>query len=95
MNEIKKWSLECRAKDAVEVLNKRKFDAHYADTAEDAKKMVEKMLPEGAEIAVGGSVTLQKTGILDLSINLLTALRISRGKRNFINIVWVSCQMCL
>ena len=28
--------------------------------------MVEKMLPEGAEIAVGGSVTLQKTGILDL-----------------------------
>lgn len=66
MNEIKKWSLECRAKDAVEVLNKRKFDAHYADTAEDAKKMVEKMLPEGAEIAVGGSVTLQKTGILDL-----------------------------
>ena len=66
MNEIKKWSLECRAKDAVEVLNKRKFDAHYADTAEDAKKMGEKMLPEGAEIAVGGSVTLQKTGILDL-----------------------------
>ena len=66
MNEIKKWSLECRAKDAVEVLNKRKFDAHYADTAEDAKKMVEKMLPEGAEIAVGGSVTLQKTVILDL-----------------------------
>ena len=43
MNEIKKWSLECRAKDAVEVLNKRKFDAHYADTAEDAKKMVEKI----------------------------------------------------
>lgn len=42
MNEIKKWSLECRAKDAVEVLNKRKFDAHYADTAEDAKKWLRK-----------------------------------------------------
>ena len=80
-------------------MNKRKFDAHYADTAEDAKKMVEKMLPEGAEIAVGGSVTLQKTGILDLikspKYKFIDRLRISRGKRNFINIVWVSCQMCL
>lgn len=66
MHEIKKWSLQCKAKDAVEVLNKRKFDAHYAETAEGARKMVEEMLPEGAEIAVGGSVTLQETGILEL-----------------------------
>lgn len=69
MNEIKKWSLQCKAKDAVEILNKRKFDAHYAETADDARKMVEELIPEGAEIAVGGSVTLQETGIMDLVRN--------------------------
>ena len=61
MHEIKKWSLEKKAQAVVEVLNKRKFDAHYAENAEAAYKLVEEMLPEGAEIAVGGSVTLQET----------------------------------
>lgn len=69
MNEIKKWSLQKKAQAAVEVLNKCCFDAHYADNSEEAKRMVEEMLPEGAEIAVGGSVTLQETGIMDLIRN--------------------------
>lgn len=66
MNEIKKWGLMKKAKDAVEVLNSRKFDAHYADNADEARRLVEEMLPEGAQIAVGGSVTLQETGIMEL-----------------------------
>ncbi len=66
MNEIKKWSLQKKAQAAVDKLNSRKFDAHYADNAQEALKLVEEMLPKGAEIAVGGSVTLQETGILDL-----------------------------
>lgn len=66
MNEIKKWSMQCKAKDVVEVLNKRKFDAHYAENSAEAKEIVEKLLTEGCEIAVGGSVTLDETGIMDL-----------------------------
>ena len=66
MNEIKKWGLTRKAMDAVKVLNDRKFDAHFADTAEDALALVESMIPEGSEIAVGGSVTLQETGIMEL-----------------------------
>lgn len=66
MNDIKKWSLQKKAADAVEALNKCKFDAHYAEDREAARKLVEELIPEGAEIAVGGSVTLQETGIMDL-----------------------------
>lgn len=69
MNEIKKWGLEQKAKDTVEVLNSRKFDAHYVENADEARKLVEEMLPEGAQIAVGGSVTLQETGIMELVRN--------------------------
>lgn len=66
MNEIKKWALQCKAKEAVEVLNSRCFDAHYAENAEEAKQIVKDLIPDGTEIAVGGSVTLQETGIMDL-----------------------------
>lgn len=66
MNEIKKWALQRKAQDAVEVLNSRRFDAHYAENAAEAKQIVKELIPQGAEIAVGGSVTLQETGIMDL-----------------------------
>ncbi|MGN0162261.1 MAG: lactate utilization protein [Candidatus Ornithomonoglobus sp.] len=69
MNDIKKWKLQKNAQDAVDILNKHKFDAHYAENKEEAKSIVEKLLPIGAEIAVGGSVTLQETGIMDLIRN--------------------------
>lgn len=66
MHEMKKWALQCKARDAVKVLSSRKFDAHYAEDAEEAKRIAGELIPKGAEIAVGGSVTLQETGIMDL-----------------------------
>lgn len=65
MNEVLKWEYENRAKELVEILNYHMFDAKYAPSSAEAKKMVEEMLPEGAKIAVGGSVTLNETGILE------------------------------
>ena len=76
MNELKKWSLQKKAKKAVDILNGSQFDAHYAENAEEARKLVETMLPDGAQIAVGGSVTLQETGIMEL---------IKNGKYDFID----------
>lgn len=64
MDQILKWDYENKAKEIVNILNKYKFDAIYAESSEAAKATVEKMLPEGAKIAVGGSVTLNETGIL-------------------------------
>ena len=76
MNEIKKWSLQKKAKAAVDVLNSRRFDALYVENKEEARNAVEKMLSEGDKIAVGGSVTLQETGIMEL---------VRDGKYNFID----------
>lgn len=64
-----------KAKKAVDILNGRQFDAHYEENVEEARKLVETMLPDGAQIAVGGSVTLQETGIMEL---------IKNGKYDFI-----------
>lgn len=66
MHELKKWELCKKAYNAVEVLRRRKFDAHYAEDAAQAKAIVESLIPDNAKIAVGGSVTLQETGIMDL-----------------------------
>lgn len=63
---IKKWNLQNRARDVAEVLNSRNFDAHAVDTAEEAQAIVRSILKEGDTIAVGGSVTLNETGIMDI-----------------------------
>ena len=55
--------MQKKAKKAVDILNGRQFDAHYAENVEEARKLVETMLPDGAQIAVGDSVTLQETPI--------------------------------
>ena len=66
MNEIKKWAMQEKAKAAVTALKSRHFDARYAEDADEARAAVKELLPKGAQIAVGGSVTLQETGIMDL-----------------------------
>lgn len=65
MDAVQKWANECKAKEIVEILNREEFDAIYAPTVDEARKIVMDMIPEGSTIAVGGSVTLNETGILD------------------------------
>lgn len=65
MDEVKRWARECQAREIVDILNARKFDAIYADNIEEAKKIALDKIPEGASIAVGGSVTLGEMGIID------------------------------
>jgi len=48
----------------------------YAETAADAVKIIEDMLPEGASIRTGGSVTLAESGVWEL---------INRDKYNFLD----------
>ena len=76
MDAIFKWSSECKAKEIIEILKEKDFDAVYAENAEEAKKIVMDMIPEGSSIAVGGSVTLSETGIM---------AEITSGKYNFID----------
>lgn len=65
MDASQKWAYERRIRDLMEVLEEREFDPIYAENADEARKIVMDMIPEGAKIAVGGSVTLNETGILD------------------------------
>ncbi len=64
MDSIKKWFRECQAKDMVETLNKKGYNAIYAEDAQSARDLVASIIPHGASVGVGGSVTLSQTGIL-------------------------------
>ena len=63
--EVIKWANELKAKEIIDILNERDFDARYAATPEEARKMVNELIPDGSTICVGGSVTLNETGIMD------------------------------
>lgn len=65
MDATQKWANERRIRDLMKVLEERDFDPIYAENVDEARKIVMDMIPEGSTIAVGGSVTLNETGILD------------------------------
>ena len=65
MDAVQKWAYERKIADLIKVLEEREFGAVMAKDKEDAKRIVMDMIPEGSIIAVGGSVTLNETGILD------------------------------
>lgn len=49
----------------IKKFNRRNIEAVYCDTAEDARRAVLEMIPEGASVTFGGSVTLDECGIMD------------------------------
>lgn len=64
MDAVQKWHNELLAKETVELLNTYAFDAIYAETIDAAKEKIRALIPDGAKIAVGGSVTLNETGVM-------------------------------
>lgn len=64
MESVKRWARECTAKYMVDVLNKKGYQAIYAENMEAARAAVASLIPQGASVAVGGSVTLTQTNIL-------------------------------
>lgn len=65
MNQYKKWQMQCMAKEAVEILSKSHYDAHYAENIEEARKFVLGTIPKGVSIALGGSETINDLNIID------------------------------
>ena len=49
----------------IENLKERQFDAVFVETAAEVLPLVKKMVPQGAVVANGGSVTLKQTGVID------------------------------
>ena len=65
MDNVQKWAYRLQAKEMVDILNSKNLNALYADNEKEAKKLFLELIPEGASVCVGGSVTLKQTGIMD------------------------------
>jgi hypothetical protein len=66
MNKYIKRQCQVIAKEMVEVLKEKSYDAFYAEDLEEAKKLVLNMIPYKSSVAVGGSETLAAMGIVDI-----------------------------
>lgn len=58
-----------RVQAAMEALRRNNMAAYYVPTACDVPAMVASLLQKGDTVAVGGSVTLDETGVMDLLRN--------------------------
>ncbi|MBC7765949.1 MAG: lactate utilization protein [Hyphomonadaceae bacterium] len=65
MNPIKKWHHQTIAKQMVEKLKSKHFNGIYAENLDEARKIVLNMIPEGASIGLGGSVTFNEMNLLE------------------------------
>lgn len=54
---------ELRIKTVIKNLAKRNMAGYYCETIEDAVEQVKALIPEGSEVAWGGSLTLDQVGI--------------------------------
>ncbi len=61
----KQWYHETLGQKAVEALRRNNFGAEYAADRAEACRQVLAMIPEGASIAFGGSMTVAEIGLLD------------------------------
>ncbi len=50
----------------IENLEKNNMEAHFVSSKAEARELVKKLLPKGAKVSVGGSVTLAQTGVMAL-----------------------------
>ncbi|MFC1533838.1 lactate utilization protein [Thermodesulfobacteriota bacterium] len=63
MGEIKKWFNEERAGAVVKNLQKRNINAHFVSTQQEARKKILDMIPTGAVVSRGSSITIDKLEI--------------------------------
>ena len=56
-------TIQKRIEHTVQALRKNRFEAHYIPTKEELLAKVAQLMPEGCSCAMGGSVTLNETGV--------------------------------
>jgi len=65
LNQEKKWYYEQRAKIAITNLQKKNMNAIYASTRHEAMQSVLEMIPAGAKVGRGDSMTVDQIGIIE------------------------------
>lgn len=66
MDMAKKRVQELQIQKTMENLRKNRMEAFYLETAAEVPAQVAALLHEGDVVAVGGSMTLEQTGVMDL-----------------------------
>jgi L-lactate utilization protein LutC len=64
--ELYKFKYESLCRKLKPILEKKAFEVYIADNTSDVRKLVERIVPEGAVISSGGSITLNECGVIDL-----------------------------
>ena len=64
LSQEKKWFYEQRAKTAVNNLQKKNINAQYVSSRQEALTTLLEMIPAGATVARGNSVTIDQIGII-------------------------------
>lgn len=59
------WFYETRAQAVIKTLGRNRIQASFAKDAAEAAAKTLAMIPQGASVALGGSMTLLETGIVD------------------------------
>ena len=65
MTQFHQWYGEMQAQRTVQALKKNNFEAQYFSKAAEALEALWRLIPEGATVGVGGSVTLNQIGFYD------------------------------
>lgn len=66
MNEHAYSVIEKRMQRTAEALRQNRMDAYCVKTAAEARQLAGQLMPAGATVGCGGSVTLAETGIMEL-----------------------------
>lgn len=65
MNEPTQWFWQTRAKAVIEALEKNRMHGSLVEDVSQAPPAVLAMIPKGSSVAMGGSMTLFETGVVD------------------------------
>lgn len=66
MDKAQKSVIQATCKQVITALERNNMTGYYVDTAAEVVDKVKQLIPEGATIAVGGSMTLEQTGVMKL-----------------------------
>jgi L-lactate utilization protein LutB len=62
MNQFEKWFRDLQVERTMKALQKNNFDVRFAASASDAVAEILTLIPDGATVGVGGSMTLSEIG---------------------------------
>jgi L-lactate utilization protein LutB len=63
LSDSREWYKSLKVENTLNALKRNGFDAHFAQTREEATSLILEMVPRDALVGLGGSVTLREMGI--------------------------------